>query len=42
MNTSLIFKIVGIGLICTGIHFGLGAVLPLLVFGVGLGLLFLV
>lgn len=37
----MIIKITGIVLICIGIHFGLGALLPLIVFGVGLGLLFL-
>lgn len=41
MNTSTILKIVGIVLICVGIHFGLGGLLPLLVFGSGLCLLFL-
>lgn len=42
MNNSMIFKVVGIVLVCTGIHFGLSALLPLIVFGVGLGLIILV
>jgi hypothetical protein len=41
MNTSTILKVVGILLICTGIHFGLSGILPLIVFGAGLGFLFL-
>lgn len=34
-------KAAGIILVCVGIHFGLGALLPLIVFGAGLALLFL-
>lgn len=41
MNTSTILKAIGIILICTGIHFGLGGLLPLIVFGSGMGFLFL-
>ncbi len=41
MNTSTILKAVGIVLVCTGIHFGLGGLLPLIVFGAGLGFIFL-
>jgi hypothetical protein len=41
MNASMILKVVGIVLVCTGIHFGLGGLLPLIVFGCGLGFLFL-
>ena len=32
---------IGIVLVCVGIHYGLGAVLPLIVFGCGLGFMFL-
>lgn len=41
MNTSTILKAAGIVLVCTGIHFGLAGLLPLIVFGAGLGFLFL-
>lgn len=41
MNTSTILKAVGIVLVCVGIHFGLGGLLPLIVFGAGLGFIFL-
>lgn len=41
MSTSTVLKIVGIILVCVGIHFGLGWPLPLVVFGCGLGFLFL-
>lgn len=41
MNTSVILKVVGIALVCVGIHFGLAALLPLIVFAAGLGFLFL-
>lgn len=41
MNTSTILKAVGIVLVCLGIHFGLGALLPLIIFGAGLGFMFL-
>jgi hypothetical protein len=34
-------RVVGIVLICVGIHFGLGNILSLIVFGCGLGFLFL-
>lgn len=39
MNT--IQKAAGIVLLCVGIHFGLGSLLPLIVFGAGLGLILL-
>jgi len=41
MNTVMILKVVGIVLICVGIHFGISGLLPLIVFGAGLGFLFL-
>lgn len=41
MQTSTILKVIGIILICVGIHFGLSAILPLIVFAAGLGFLFL-
>lgn len=41
MNTSTILKAAGIIIVCVGIHFGLGALLPLIVFGCGLALMFL-
>lgn len=41
MNTSTILKIVGIILVCVGIHFGLSGILPLIVFASGLGFMFL-
>lgn len=41
MNTSTVLKAIGIVLVCVGIRFGLGALLPLIVFGAGLGFLFL-
>lgn len=41
MNGSQVIKLVGIVLVCLGIHFGLGLVLPLVVFGAGLCCLFL-
>lgn len=41
MNTSVILKVVGITLVCVGIHFGLGLLLPLIVFGAGLGFIVL-
>jgi len=41
MQTSTILKAVGIVLVCVGIHFGISALLPLIVFGAGLGFLFL-
>lgn len=41
MNNAMIFKVIGILLVCTGIHFGLTAILPMIVFAVGLGLIFL-
>lgn len=41
MQTSTILKAVGIVLLCTGIHFGVSAILPLIIFGAGLGFLFL-
>lgn len=41
MNTSQILRAIGIILVCVGIHFGLGQLLPLIVFGCGLGFIFL-
>lgn len=41
MNTPTILKAVGIILVCVGIHFGLASLLPLIVFGCGLGFIFL-
>lgn len=41
MPTSTILKAVGIVLVCVGIHFGVGGLLPMIVFGAGLGFLFL-
>lgn len=41
MNTGTILKVAGIILVCVGIHFGLGSILPLVVFGCGLGFMFL-
>lgn len=41
MNNTMIMRIAGIVLVCVGIHFGLGGLLPLIVFGAGLGLMFL-
>jgi hypothetical protein len=37
-----ILKAVGIVLVCVGIHYGLTALLPLIVFGAGLALMILV
>ena len=42
MDTRLVLRCVGIILVCVGIHFGLSGILPLIVFGAGLGFLFLV
>lgn len=39
MTTGL--KAVGVVLVCVGIYYGLHALLPLIVFGAGLGFLFL-
>lgn len=41
MNSSSILTAVGIVMVCVGIHFGLGGLLPLIVFGAGLGMIFL-
>lgn len=41
MSTGTVLKAAGIILMCVGIHFGLGGLLPLIVFGAGLGMLFL-
>lgn len=41
MKADLPLRIAGIILVCIGIHFGLGGLLPLIVFGAGLGLMFL-
>lgn len=40
MSTSTILTVCGVILVCVGIHFGLGALLPLIVFGAGLGMIF--
>lgn len=36
MSSSILLKAVGVVLMCVGIHFGLSALLPLIVFGAGL------
>jgi hypothetical protein len=36
MSAAIMFKVIGIVLVCVGIHFGLGNILPLIVFGAGL------
>lgn len=41
MSPAMILKVVGIVLVCVGIHFGLSGILPLIVFGSGLGFIFL-
>lgn len=41
MNTSTVLKAIGIVLVCVGIHYGLGGILPLIVLGAGLGFMFL-
>ena len=41
MNASTVTKAVGIVLVCVGIHFGISGLLPLIVFGCGLGFIFL-
>lgn len=41
MNTSQILRAIGIILVCVGIHFGLANLLPLIIFGAGLGFIFL-
>lgn len=41
MNPIHLLRLVGVVLVCVGIHFGLGSLLPLIVFGAGLGFLFL-
>lgn len=41
MPTGTVLKAAGIVLVCVGIHFGLGGILPLIVFGAGLGFIFL-
>jgi len=41
MNTGTVLKAAGIILVCVGIHYGMGFPLPLIVFGAGLGFLFL-
>lgn len=41
MNYNLLLRAIGIILICVGIHFGLIALLPIIVFGAGMGFLFL-
>ena len=39
--TSTLLKSAGIILLCTSLHFGLGNLLALIIFGAGLGFLFL-
>jgi len=41
MNYPVLLHSIGIILICVGIHFGLTALLPLIIFGCGMGFLFL-
>lgn len=41
MSASSILVGVGIVMVCIGIHFGLGSLLPLIVFGAGLAMMFL-
>jgi hypothetical protein len=41
MNLTILKNAVGVVLVCLGIHFGLGALLPMIIFGLGLGCLFL-
>ena len=41
MSAVTLLRFVGIVLVCVGIHYGLSAPLPLVVFGAGLGFLFL-
>lgn len=41
MSASTVLKVVGIILVCVGIHYGLGGLLPLIVFGAGLGFILL-
>jgi hypothetical protein len=41
MDSQVIRKVVGVILVCVGIHFGVTALLPLIVFGAGLLCLYL-
>lgn len=41
MNAHTILKVAGIVLVGVGIHFGLSALLPLIVFCCGLGFIFM-
>lgn len=41
MNTVTILKAAGVILVCVGLHFGVSALLPLIVFGAGLGMIVL-
>lgn len=41
MMLAGVLKVVGIILVCVAIHFGLGGLLPLIVFGAGLGFILL-
>ena len=41
MERQQILRVVGVVLVCVGIHFGVTALLPLIVFGAGLLCLFL-
>lgn len=41
MNGMTVVRIIGIVLVCVGIHLGLGSLMGLVIFGCGLGCLFL-
>jgi hypothetical protein len=41
MERSQILKVVGVILVCVGLHYGIASLLPLIVFGAGLLCLFL-
>lgn len=41
MERQQILRVVGVVMVCVGIHFGLGGLLPLIVFGAGLLCLYL-
>lgn len=41
MNVNTVLKAIGIVLVCVGIYYGLRWPLPLIVFGSGLGFIFL-
>ena len=42
MDPKVVIKAGGVVFICLGIHFGLGSILPLLIFGAGMVMLFIV